>query len=52
MQDQFGIVSKLPYLVKRFGLTADDIVARALSCLDMKQGRAAVSAEQSVTAGQ
>ena len=38
MQDCFGEVQKFDYLVKRFKLTADDIVEQAHACLAVKAG--------------
>ena len=43
VNDEFGVVQKFPYLVKRFGLTTDDVVAKALACLEMKAGRRAAA---------
>lgn len=39
VNDEFGVVQKFPYLVQRFGLTTENVVARALECLEMKGGR-------------
>jgi transketolase len=36
VRDHFGQVSKSPYLLKKFKMTADDIVEMALACLDLK----------------
>jgi transketolase len=36
MQDCVGEVQKLPFLLKRFNLTADDIVKEAKACLELK----------------
>jgi transketolase len=36
IRDQFGVVGKLPYLLKRFRLTADDIVEQALAAIAAK----------------
>jgi transketolase len=36
VRDHFGQVSKVPYLLKKFKMTTDDIVERAIACLDLK----------------
>lgn len=36
VQDHFGQVSKSPYLLKKFKMTANDIVDMAMACLDLK----------------
>jgi transketolase len=50
IQDSFGIAGTLAYLTKRFHLTTEQIVAKALECLEMKKGCAAqfVTAEKPV----
>jgi transketolase len=36
VRDHFGQVSRSPYLLKKFKMTADDIVEMAMACLDLK----------------
>jgi transketolase len=36
VRDHFGQVSKSPYLLKKFKMTAEDIVEMAMVCLDLK----------------
>jgi transketolase C-terminal domain/subunit len=36
VRDHFGQVSKSPYLLKKFKMTADDIVEMAMVCLEVK----------------
>ena len=40
--DQFGEVSKVDYLLKKFKMTSDDIVEQAFACIAMKEPAAAV----------
>jgi transketolase len=42
IHDHFGEVSKMDYLLKKFKMTADDIVEQALGCVAMKETAAAV----------
>jgi transketolase len=35
--DRFGEVTTLDYLLKKFHMTSDDIVAQAMSCIAMKE---------------
>jgi transketolase len=44
INDEFGVVQKFGYLVQRFRLTADEVVAKALACLEMKKSRSGPSA--------
>lgn len=37
VQDHFGEVGKSAYLIKKFKMTADDIVGRAIDCMAMKK---------------
>jgi transketolase len=36
VRDHFGQVSKIPFLLKKFKMTADDIVEMAMACMDLK----------------
>ena len=36
VRDHFGQVSRSPYLLKKYKMTADDIVEMAMACLDLK----------------
>ena len=37
VQDHFGEVSRSAYLLKKFRMTADDIVKTAIACITMKK---------------
>ena len=38
VQDHFGEVAKAPYLLKKYGMTAEDIAAAAKESINMKEG--------------
>jgi transketolase len=44
--DQFGVVARTAYLMKKFEMTADDIVARAIDCLALKRSTSERAADR------